>query len=615
MFTLKILMRYIPDLNLKSFLMLAAILSSANAYSQAAISKEFLEGLDPSIRDQIESENEETDESELEELFRAEISVEKNKAILKSLRKKMDSLEEMMESDDGQLTLERFGDSFFSTIQSSFMPINIPNFSSNYVVDVGDTFSLLLTGKMTTEEVLEVQRDGFVSIPKIGKVNVAGKSLADATSAVESFIESTYIGVNSYLSLSKVRDVQILILGGIERPGIYTLSGGSNILGALNVSGGINKNGSYRKIELRRGGQTIETIDLYDVFVFGKYEISNTLRSGDTIFVHQSQMMIPVTGGANNPHIFEAVTGESAGDLIRYAGGFDDSFYGFNSIGVKRTTPTDDQTINVNLNQIEDFKLQPRDMIFVPFYNNEIKAIDQVTISGMVKRPGKYFISDGETLSNLIDRAGGYTQHAYVYGSALFREDAIIKEQLYAEVNYAETVNYIVSNIGKPNVSLNSSALELLVEELKSKNFTGRIVTNFNTSQIKEKPSLDVILQNNDSIVIPSLQKIVYMFGDFKMPSNVIYDSSFDIGDYIAAAGGLKESSYGEIIVIDPDGKTQIYTSKFFSRSRDISIYPGSIIYAPRDIGKLSGLVYAATVSPILSNLALSLASLNSIQN
>lgn len=615
MFTLKILMRYIAGLNLKSFLMLAVILSSANAYSQAAISKEFLEGLDPSIRDQIESENEETDEGELEELFRAEISVEKNKAILKSLRKKMDSLEQRMENDDGQSTLERFGDSFFSTIQSSFMPINIPNFSSNYIVDVGDTFSLLLTGKMATEEVLEVQRDGFVSIPKIGKVNVAGKSLADAISAVESFIETTYIGVNSYLSLSKVRDVQILVLGGIERPGIYTLSGGSSILGALNVSGGINKSGSYRKIELRRGGQTIETIDLYDVFIFGKYEISNTLRSGDTIFVHQSQMMIPVTGGANNPHIFEAVTGESAGDLIRYAGGFDDSFYGFNSIGVKRTTPTDDQTINVNLNQIEDFKLQPRDMIFIPFYNNEIKAIDQVTISGMVKRPGKYFISDGETLSNLIDRAGGYTQHAYVYGSALFREDAIIKEQLYAEVNYAETVNYIVSNIGKPNVSLNSSALELLVEELKSKNFTGRIVTNFNTSQIKEKPSLDVILQNNDSIVIPSLQKIVYMFGDFKMPSNVIYDSGFDIGDYIAAAGGLKESSYGEIIVIDPDGKTQIYTSKFFSRSRDISIYPGSIIYAPRDIGKLSGLVYAATVSPILSNLALSLASLNSIQN
>lgn len=615
MFTLKILMRYITGINLKSFLFLSFILSSANAYGQAAISKEFLEGLDPSIRDQIESENEETDEGELEELFRAEISVEKNKAILKSLRKKMDSLEQRMENDDDHSTLERFGDSFFSTIQSSFMPINIPNFSSNYIVDVGDTFSLLLTGKMATEEVLEVQRDGYISIPKIGKVNVAGKSLADATSAVESFIETTYIGVKSYISLSKVRDVQILVLGGIERPGIYTLSGGSSILGALNVSGGISKSGSYRKIELRRGGQTIETIDLYDVFVFGKYEISNTLRSGDTIFVHQSQMMIPVTGGANNPHIFEAYKGESAGDLIRYAGGFSDSFFGFNSIGVKRTTPTEDQTINVNLNQIEDFKLQPRDMIFIPFYDNEIKAIDQVTISGMVKRPGKYFISDGETLSNLIDRAGGYTQHAYVYGSALFREDAITKEQLYAEVNYAETVNYIVSNIGKPNVSLNSSALELLVEELKSKNFTGRIVTNFNTSQIKEKPSLDVILQNNDSIVIPSLQKIVYMFGDFKMPSNVIYDSGFDIGDYIAAAGGLKESSYGEIIVIDPDGKTQIYTSKFFSRSRDISIYPGSIIYAPRDIGKLSGLVYAATVSPILSNLALSLASLNSIQN
>ena len=79
-------------------------------------------------------------------------------------------------------------------------------------------------------------------------------------------------------------------------------------------------------------------------------------------------------------------------------------------------------------------------------------------------------------------------------------------------------------------------------------------------------------------------------------------------------AGGLKDSADNEIIVIDPDGRTQVYT-KAFLRSSSIDIYPGSIIYAQRDISKIKGVQYAATISPILSSLAISLASLNSISD
>ena len=81
-------------------------------------------------------------------------------------------------------------------------------------------------------------------------------------------------------------------------------------------------------------------------------------------------------------------------------------------------------------------------------------------------------------------------------------------------------------------------------------------------------------------------------------------------------AGGLKESAYNELVIIDPDGRTQIYNKNLFSFGRgDIDIYPGSIIYAPRNISKVNGIQYAATVSPIISSVALSLASLNSISN
>ena len=111
------------------------------------------------------------------------------------------------------------------------------------------------------------------------------------------------------------------------------------------------------------------------------------------------------------------------------------------------------------------------------------------------------------------------------------------------------------------------------------------------------------------------MQKIVYLFGDFKNPSNLQYDSSFSVRDYIQLVGGLKDSSFNELIIIDPDGKTHVYSKKLLSRLNNIEIYPGSIIYAPRNIGKLSGITYASALSPILSSLAISLASLNSISD
>jgi protein involved in polysaccharide export with SLBB domain len=105
------------------------------------------------------------------------------------------------------------------------------------------------------------------------------------------------------------------------------------------------------------------------------------------------------------------------------------------------------------------------------------------------------------------------------------------------------------------------------------------------------------------------------MFGDFKNPANITYNSELGVEDYLGFAGGLKKSAYNELVVIDPDGTSHVYKPGILPFKKDIDLYPGSIIYAPRDIGKLSGITYAAAVSPILSSLALSLASLNSISN
>ena len=607
-------------LNIKViFLIIIFLFCSGDIFSQGTnLSDEFLEGLPPSVREQIEVQNKLEDDTKLEDLFRADTSLEKNKYILEKIKKQLTAIEQQLQEESTSTIagdLQRYGEIFFKSLQSSFMPINVPNLDSEHIVNVGDKFKLLLTGKTSAELELEVTRDGSFIVPEFGKIYVSGKTLADVEKLVSGFIGSKTVGVSAYLGLSEVRDIQVLVLGGIESPGIFTLSGGSNILSAINVAGGISENGSYRRIDLKRRGEVVETIDLYDIFVFGNFNTQNKLRSGDTIYIHPRSFVVPISGGVNFEALFEILPGESVMNGITFAGGFSSGFTGFNSVSLARVDLDSSRIEKINLDIMDESFLQSRDSILVPSYINSVKPMEKVLIEGMVYRPGEYFIDEGETLSSLIDRAGGYKDNAYSYGGALFRKTAQDKEKAYAQMNYADTVNYIVSNIGKPNRSVDSSALDLLAEELRAQTHEGRVVANFDRSAIEGDNSKDIKLQDNDRIVIPRLEKVVYLFGDFKNPSNLAYQSHLSVKDYIENVGGLKDSAYNELIVIDPDGFTHIHKMRAFLFNDSIDLYPGSIIYAPRDIGKLSGVMYASTVSPILSSLALSLASLNAISD
>jgi protein involved in polysaccharide export with SLBB domain len=606
---------------LKLFLLSFAFISiSGLGFSQAInlseLDDEFLRGLSPSVKDQVETQNKLDQQSQLEKLFRSETSVEKNRVILDRLKDEIAALDIKLNSilDNDLTALPRFGDSFFRSLQSSFMPINVPNMTSDYIVDVGDVFEVLLTGKVESNSNPMVLRDGNITIGSIGKVSVVGKTLQEVEKIVKQYVTTRMIGVDVYISLATLRDVQVLILGQIDSPGIYTLSGGSAVLSAIDVAGGIGKTGSFRKIEHRRNGELLESIDLYKLLVFGEYRVNNTIRSGDTIYVFPSAFQVPVTGGVTNSASFELLPGETALDAINYASGFSEYFSGFNSIFVNRVQVNKSSIIEVPVSGLEDFKMQPRDSILVPSYKNEVKSVKYVTVTGEVNRPGDYVINDGDKLSDIIERSGGYKEEAYIYGSALFRENAADQEKLFAQLNYSDTINYIISNIGKSNAGIGGSVLNLLAEEVRARYIEGRVVTDFQISNFKQNPSLDIELMDKDRLHIPKLQKVVYLFGDFKKPSNYFYDPSLSANDYIKMAGGLKESAYNELLLIDPDGKTHTIRNEFFFNSQQ-QIYPGSIIYAQRDIGKLSGISYASALAPILSGLAISLASLNSITN
>ena len=416
---------------------------SAYSFSQASnpLTNEFLEGLPPDVREELQLNNAVKKEEDLEKLFRADTEFDKTKDVLEKIRYELAGIEKRLSQSNGDDSgkLRRFGDTFFSTIQSSFMPVNVPSAAGSYILDVGDTLKIMFSGGASStsmsksDENQMIQRDGTISLPNLGTLNLAGLTLAQAEETLRTYVDKASPGTSVYISLAKLRDIQIIMLGGTISPGIFTLAGGSSVLTAINAAGGITEKGSFRKIEHKRNGEVVSVIDLYDVFINANISFESQLRSGDAIFIHPVSNLIPVSGGVNNEALFEALPGETAADLIKFAGDFSSAFDGHKSIFIKRANLASNSIVDIPLNKLDEFELQPRDIILVPSFASLEEPAKEVTIEGMVNRPGQYYVNEGERLSDLIKKAGGYKQNAYEFGAGLFRKDAIQAEQEFAQ--------------------------------------------------------------------------------------------------------------------------------------------------------------------------------------
>ena len=206
-------------------------------------------------------------------------------------------------------------------MQSSFMPTNEPNLDASHILDFGDVVEIQLVGQKDLIDSYPIKRDGSINIPDIGRVVLAGLPLKDASSLINNKANETYIGTKAFVSLKNIRDIQVIITGNAYNPGIYTLNGNSNILHAVTMAGGIDEKGSFRDIKLIRNNQVIETLDLYDLFIYGFSSINKRLRTGDSILVAPRLNIVNVLSGVNRPKKYEMRDDETYEDLLKFANG------------------------------------------------------------------------------------------------------------------------------------------------------------------------------------------------------------------------------------------------------------------------------------------------------
>ena len=118
-----------------------------------------------------------------------------------------------------------------------------------------------------------------------------------------------------------VRDIQVIIAGNVFSPGPYTLNGNSTLFHALAISGGPSEDGSFRQIDLVRGGKVIETADFYETFINGASSFSSRLRSGDLVFVRPVSNLVSISGAVKRPGTYELKLDENLSTVISYANG------------------------------------------------------------------------------------------------------------------------------------------------------------------------------------------------------------------------------------------------------------------------------------------------------
>ncbi|MDA8541794.1 SLBB domain-containing protein [Gammaproteobacteria bacterium] len=579
-----------------------------------SIDDKFLESLPENIQQDLLSEASKNNDEDI--IYRSPNT--RQELPLQTVNRLVSEIEELKkkytstEIDSNEL--KRFGDGFFSSIQSSFMPINDPSFSNGYIINPGDKIRLQIVGPQSSISDFEVEREGSINIPNIGKFYLAGLELKEADKMLKEAISLKLPGSNSFLTLTGIGDIQILMVGNIKKPGIYTINGNSNILHALDVSGGIANNGSYRDISIKRNNNIIASVDLYDVFINGNTKQDFNLRSGDTILVGAILPTVAISGAISNPAIYE-IKEKSLSSLIEISNGLTHDIDSERNIIITRKNQNSLIEVSLNKNSLINFEILPGDNIYIPQYSAKPSKVSSVTIKGQINQPGTYTLDEGETLSNLLNRAGGYKSNAYTIGAILSRESLKKLEEEINERIYKDLIKYIINTSSKTaGGNGGESGLPLLLSEFKDTKPVGRMPAEFDLDVLEQNQSKDIQLQDGDSIFIPSMPTEVYVFGEVMNPGSRIYDPKFGFQSYINESGGLTNFALdSHIIIVSPDGIAQKAKRNLRILSESLDILPGTMIYVPRQIGKRDNLEVTALMTNVFSSLAISLASLNSI--
>ncbi|MHB9954107.1 SLBB domain-containing protein [Vibrio campbellii] len=350
--------------------------------------------------------------------------------------------------------LKRFGLDLFAGSPTTFAPLSDVPVPADYTVGAGDEIVIQLFGKENATHRLRVNRAGIINFPSIGPVQVAGMSFSNVRDSLNQRVKEQMIGVRSDISLGEMRTMQVFVMGDAYKPGAYTVSALTTISQAIYYSGGFGESGALRNVQLKRNGQVIRKLDMYDLLLKGDARNDVRLLPGDVVFIGAVGNTIAIDGEVNRPAIYEVKSGETYKQAIQMAGGFTANAYS-DQIEVKRYAAKgarDALTLNFSQSHDQQTKVKDGDAVNVLKKSEELTRY--VQIEGDVRHPGFIEWKSGLRVADLFQSVDtSFNSTADVNYAVVVRE---INPQRDIEVYQVNLANAILSPSSKDNLKLNS---------------------------------------------------------------------------------------------------------------------------------------------------------------
>jgi protein involved in polysaccharide export with SLBB domain len=489
----------------------------------------------------------------------------------------------------------------------------------DYRLNPGDELTLGLTGSVQASALrLTVGNDGRVFVPSVGSIAVGGVRYGDLHDLIAREVSRQYRNFDLEVVVSRLHGITVYVTGFAARPGSYTVGSLSTLVNAVLAAGGPAAGGSFRSLQLRRQGQLVSDFDLYDLLLRGDKNGDAVLQNGDVIYIAPTGEEVAVVGSVNREGIYELAPGETLTDAILYSGGVN-TVADETRLLVLSAAGVEGGWREIAAADAGTRKARRGDVIRVLSGVGIALPLEQqwvlVTIGGEVARPGRYYFAPGTRLGEVVARAGGLTQQAFPYAAVLTRESVKHQQRL----SYDRAIDDVEMLLtAQPVTSVNRAQLtqpndlalvDSIVEQLREREPDGRLVMDLPVNAAA-LPG-DIVLENNDTIMVPSRPATVGVFGAVPSPASFAFRSGARVGDFVESAGGVQAiGDKGEIFVVRANG-TVLAGGKTALRAEAL---PGDLVYVPIDANRgefwarlrditgtlFSGLLGAATIKSVV---------------
>jgi len=435
--------------------------------------------------------------------------------------------------------------------------------AGTYILGPGDVLSVFIWGNYQGQYTLTVSPEGMLLVPEVGPIEVAGHTLEKASEIISSSILKRYRNVETVISLVNLRLFKVYIGGAVNVPGAYAATPVTRVSEIIEMAGGFlgetegvnfksdlrvvksdDKIASKRKVRVIKQDGSIFTADIFRFQITGQTRYNPAINNGDKIFVplkEQEINLYGIFGAVKNPGYFEYSARDSLADLIELAHGFTLNADSHN-VEIVRFLPDNKSTYTSNVDLYSDdwnIQLKRDDRVFIKEIQNFHEKY-QVRLIGEFRFPGYYAIKQDSTLlSDIVGKAGGFTELASLQEAEMFR----ISAEEVVDPEFDRLKNMEVADM---------SESEYEYFKVKSRSKPGRVSVNFISLFVEGDTTRDFILRDGDIIRVPRKSKVVNVIGEVSNPGILTYVTGKNYRYYIERAGGFSDrADKGAVSLID----------------------------------------------------------------